>query len=153
MKKKYMSRETKWVAFFAAICSLMLLIGIILAVVNSSATDLIFVLIGFGGFVGIIFYIALFAEKSRWLTIDADEIVLPRGADHDGKMSFERTVVRMDEIVSVESKLLKGDQITTADCFLHTLHLKNGTKITFTLYAYGKEEEKEIIETIKSSIL
>ena len=33
-----------------------------------------------------------------------------------------------------------------------TLKLKDGTKIKFTLFAYGKKAEKEIIETIKNCI-
>lgn len=58
----------------------------------------------------------------------------------------------MDEIISVESKFYKGDKIISGDCFFHTLKLKNNTKITFTLYAYGKEAEREIMETIKKSV-
>ena len=46
----------------------------------------------------------------------------------------------------------KGDKIVSRDCFFHTLKLKDNTKITFTLYAYGKEAEREIIEIIKKSV-
>ena len=59
-------------------------------------------------------------------------------------MVFKRTVIKTDEIISLESKFYKGDKIFTGDCFFYTLKLKNGAKITFTLYAYGEEAEKEI---------
>lgn len=97
----------------------------------------------------ILFLSCFFAEKSRWLTIDADKIILPRGADHNGRMVIKRTVIKTDEIISLESKFYKGDKIFTGDCFFYTLKLKNDAKITFTLYAYGKKAEKEIVETIK----
>ena len=77
---------------------------------------------------------------------------MPRGADNNGKMVFKRTVIKIDKIGSIESKLYKGDGLISKDTNFHTLKLKDGTKITFTLYAYGKEAEKEIIEIIKRSI-
>ena len=104
-----------------------------------------------GGFMSILFLSCFFAEKSRWLAIDADKIILPRGADHNGRMVIKRTVIKTDEIISLESKFHKGDKIITDDCFFYTVKLKNGAKITFTLYAYGKEAEKEIVETIKTA--
>ena len=150
--KKYTFRATKWVALLAIISSLMFLTGIVLIIVNFSNIGLSIGLTVLSVFMSILFLCCLFAEKSRWLTIGDDEIVLPRGADYNGKMSFKRTVIRIDEITSVESEFYKGDKIITGDCFFYTLKLKDGTKIKFTLYAYGKEAEKEIIEKIKNSI-
>jgi len=92
------------------------------------------------------------AEKSRYLTIDCEKIVLPRGADINGKIVFKRTVAKIDEITFVESNLYKGDGLIIKDTYFHTLTLKDGTKITFTLYTYGREAEKEIVETIKKSV-
>ena len=60
---------------------------------------------------------------------------------------------RVKLISSVESKFHKGDKIISDDCFFYTFRLKDGTSITITLYAYGKEAEKEILETIKSSMV
>ena len=57
------------------------------------------------------------------------------------------------DIGSVESKFHKGDKLISDDCFFYTLRLKDGTSVTVTLYAYGKEAEKEIWETIQSSIV
>jgi hypothetical protein len=95
---------------------------------------------------------SFFGEKSRSITINGDEIVLPKGADINGKMVFKRTVAKIDEITSVESNLYKGDGLISKDTYFHTLKLKDGTKIRFTLYAYGKEAEKEIIEALKKSV-
>ena len=68
-------------------------------------------------------------------------------------MVFQKTVIRLDEIRSVESNFHKGDKLITGDCFFYTFRLKDGTSITVTLYAYGKEAEKEILKTIKSGMV
>ena len=148
--KKYISRAAKWLAFFTIISVLMLMIGIILIIVKLS--DAGFVITVLGAMMSILFLCIYFAERSRWLRIDDSKIVLPRGADNNGKIVLKRTIIKMDEIVSVESKFYKGDKIVSRDCFFHTLKLKDNTKITFTLYAYGKEAEREIMETIKKSV-
>ena len=148
--KKYISRGTKWAAFFTIIGILMLLIGIVLMIIKLSDVGLEFTSIG--GAISIISLCLYFGERSRWLIIDDSKIVLPRGVVNNGKLIFGRTVVKINEIASVESVFHKGDLIVSGDCFLHTLKLKNGTIITFTLYAYGKVAEKEIIETIKKNI-
>ena len=151
--KKYTTRATKRLAIFAIISVVLLLMGIILIVANFSNVGLTVGLTVGGGLMSILFITCFFAEKSHWLTINGDEIVLPKGADINGKMVFKRTVAKIDEITSVESNLYKGDGLISKDTYFHTLKLKDGTKITFTLYAYGKEAEKEIWETIKSSIV
>ncbi len=66
---------------------------------------------------------------------------------------FQKTVIKICDVGSVESKFHKGDKIISDDCFFYTLRLKDGTSITVTLYAYGKDAEKEIWETIKSRIV
>ena len=150
--KKYTSRATKLLAIFAIISAVILVIGVITIIANSSNIGLQVGLTMLGGLMSVVFLSFFFAEKSRWLTINGDEIVLPKGADINGKMVFKRTVAKIDEITSVESNLYKGDGLISKDTYFHTLKLKDGTKITFTLYAYGKEAEKEIIETIKKSV-
>ena len=147
--KRYTSCATKWLAILAIISVAVLIAGIICILAHSSNVELQVGLTTSGGLMSILFLSCFFAEKSRWLTIDADKIILPRGADHNGRMVIKRTVIKTDEIISLESKFYKGDKIFTGDCFFYTLKLKNGAKITFTLYAYGKEAEKEIVETIK----
>ena len=148
--KKYISRATKRFAFFTVISSLTLLIGVLLMIIKLSDVGLVLTI--FGALMSILFLCVYFAERSRWLAVDDDKIVLPRGADNNGKRVLKRTIIKIDEIVSVESKFYKGDKIISGDCFFHTLKLKDDTKITFTLYAYGKAAEREIIEKIKQSV-
>ncbi|MBQ8441668.1 MAG: hypothetical protein IJX19_13480 [Clostridia bacterium] len=148
--KKYVSRTAKALLFFTIISILVLMIGVILIIVKLS--DVGFGITVLGAMMSILFLCIYFAERSRWLKIDDSEIVLPRGADNNGKIVPKRTIIKMDEIVSVESKFYKGDKIISGDCFFHTLKLKDNTKITFTLYAYGKEAEREIMEKIKKSV-
>ena len=66
-----------------------------------------------------------------------------------GVVICQKTVVRICDLNSVESKFDKGDKIISDDCFFYTLRLKDRTSVTVTLYAYGKEAEKEIFEAIK----
>lgn len=150
--KKYTPRATKGLAIFAIISTAVLAIGIVLIITNSSNAGLQIGLTMAGGFMSTLLFACLFAEKSRWLTIDDNEIVLPRGADNNGKMVFKRTVLKVGKITSVESNLHKGYRFISKDTWFHTLKLEDGTKITFTLYEYGKEAEEEILETIRKSI-
>lgn len=151
--KRYASRETKLVAIAALICGAVLLIGIILAFAGVENIGLPIGFILLGGLLGVIFLACFLAEKSRALIVDTDQIIFPRGAEKNGKTVFQKTVVRICDLSSVESKFHKGDKIISDDCFFYTFRLKDGTSITVTLYAYGKEAEKEILETIKNSVV
>ena len=150
--KKYTSRATKWFALFSIISTLMLLIGIIFIIVNISNVGLQFGLTLLGGFMSILSLSCFFAEKSRYLKIDDEKIVLPRGAIINEKTSFRRTIINTNEIRSIKSELYKGDGIISKDTLFHTLTLNDGTRIKFTLYAYGKDAEDEILSAIKKLI-
>ena len=89
------------------------------------------------------------ADGSRYLIIDDKKIDLPRGADINGKTVFKRTVAAIDGISSIECVLYKGDRIVSKDTRFYSLKMKDGSIITFTLYAYGKKAEEEIISTLK----
>ena len=105
-----------------------------------------------GGLMSILFLPCFLAEKSRHLTIDDEKIVLPRGAKINEKTSFRRIIINTNEIRSIKSELHKGDGIIAKDTLFHTLTLNDGTRIKFTLYAYGKDAEDKILEAIKKLI-
>ena len=100
----------------------------------------------------ILFLSCFLADKSRYLTIGDEKIVLPRGANINGKTSFNRIIINTNEIRSIKSELHKGDGIIAKDTLFHTLTLDDGTRIMFTLYAYGKDAEDEILAAIKKLI-
>ena len=150
--KKYPSRAVKWLMAVSLICGVVLLTGMILAFAGIENNGLPIGLILMGGQLGVIFFSCFLAEKSRSLIMDADRVIFPRGAEINGKTALKKTVVRICDIGSAESKFIKGDKIISNDCFFYTLRLKDGTSVKVTLYAYGKEAEKEIWETLKSSI-
>ena len=150
--KIYRSKATRILAILSVICIILLAAGIILTVTGVSDIALQTLLIGFCGFLTILFFCCFIAEHSRVLIIKDNEIIFPRGAEKNGKTVFQKTVVKISEIASVESKFYKGDRIITGDCFFHTLSLTDGTSVTVTLYAYGKEAEKEILESLQKSI-
>ena len=150
--KIYTSRATKWLLIAILTSVAIFATGIVLIVANASTIGLQIGATMFGGLMSIMFGSIFFAERSRVLIIENDKFIFPRGADINGKNVFKKTVVRKCDIFSLESKFHKGDGIISGDCFFYTLKLKNGTKITVTLYAYGKEAEKEILEMIQNSI-
>lgn len=147
--KKYTSRATKWLMIATLICGAVLLTGIILAFGEVANIGLSVGLIMMGGLLGIIFFSYFLAERSRALIISANQIVFPRGAEINGKTVFQKTVIKTNEISSVEIKSYKGDGLIAKDTFFYTLRLADGRIITVTLYHYGKEAEKEIFEAIK----
>lgn len=151
--KRYVSKSVKVFFLISVICALILVIGIILIITNHPNLSLkIGMTIG-GGMMAPLFLLIFFAERSKWLEIDEKKIVFPRGTiDNDGNTILRRTVIEMNEIVSLESKFHKGDKIFTGDCFHHTLKLTDGRKITFMLYGYGNKAEEEIIEAIQKRI-
>lgn len=151
--KRYTSRATKLLAIVALICGAVVLIGIVLAFAGVENIGLPIGFILSGGLLGVIFLACFLAEKSRALIIDTDKVIFPSGAERSGKRVFQKTIVRICDLSSVESKFHKGDKIISDDCFFYTFRLKDGTSITVTLYAYGKDAEKEILETIKSRIV
>ena len=150
--KKYTSQATKWLMIVSLICGVVLLTGIIFAFAGIGNIGLPIGLIMMGGLLGILFFSCFLAEKSRALIINADQITFPRGAEINGKTVFQKTTIQTTQILSVETKFCPGDGVIAKDTNFYTLRLKDGTSVTFTLYAYGKEAEKEILETIKSSI-
>lgn len=150
--KKYTSQATNWLMVVSLICGVVLLTGIILAFAGIDNIGVPIGLILMGGLLSIIFFACLLTEKSRVLIIGDDQILFPRGAQINGKTVFQKTAIQTCQIRSVEIKPQPGDRVIAKDTTFYILRLKNGTDVTFTLYAYGKEAEKEIWETIKSSI-
>lgn len=150
--KTYISRATKWLAVFAIIGVAVLISGIICILAHSSNVGLQIGLTMLGGLISVLFLSCFFAERSRYLTIDDEKIVLPRGANINEKISFIRTIINTNEISSIKSELHKGDRIVAKDTLFHTLTLNDGTRIKFTLYAYGKDAEDEILAAIKKHI-
>ena len=150
--KKYTSRATKWLAILTIISVAVLIAGIICILSRSSNVGLQIGITMLGGLMSILFLSCFLADKSRYLTIDDEKIVLPRGANINEKTSFNRIIINTNEIRSIKSELHKGDGIIAKDTLFHTLTLNDGTKIMFTLYAYGKDAEDEILEAIKKLI-
>ena len=151
--KKYISKATKPLLFVTVICCALLVIGMILAFIEIPNNGLSIGLIFTGGLLGILFLACYFAEKSRSLIIDVDKIVFPKGAEIDGKVSFQKTVIAASDIRSIEKSLLKGDGLIAKDTKSYTLRLVDGKRVTVTLYAYGKQAETEIEEAIKAILV
>lgn len=150
--KTYISRATKWLALLSAISTGLLAAGITLSALDLRNVPLQILLIMGGGLMSILFVSCYFAEKSRALVMDSEKILFPRGVLRNGKMVFRKLAVRWEEIRAVESNLQRGDGIVAKSCYFHTLKLKDGTVLTVTLFAYGSEAEKEILETIRAHI-
>ena len=148
--KKYVSRATKWLGMIALLCGVVLLVGIIFAFVEMPMTSI--AMIALGSVFGVLFLSCFLAEKSRGLIVDTESIVFPRGTNQNGMMVLKKITVKFCDIDFVDIKLRKGDGFVSKDTSFYTLNLKGGTKITVTLYAYGKEAEKDILEMIKKNM-
>ena len=102
--------------------------------------------------------------RNRWMIDNTDLIIAYVEHNNGGayealkyakineKTSFNRIIINTNEIRSIKSELHKGDGIIAKDTFFHTLTLNDGTRIKFTLYAYGKDAEDEILAAIKKLI-
>jgi len=150
--KKYTSQATKRLMIISLICGAVLLTGIVLAFAGIGNIGVPIGLILMGGLLGVIFFSCFLAEKSRALVIDTGRIILPRGAEINGRTVFQKTIIQTNQIRSVETNYYSGDGVIAKDTNFYTLRLKDGMRVTVTLFAYGKEAEKEILETIKSGI-
>lgn len=150
--KKYTSRATRWLAICTLISFFILIAGVILIITNFSNILLKAGLTLLGCMMSIFSLVAFFAEKSRYLIINDYKIVLPRGVRKNSNIVFKRTTIERSEIVSISSYLRKGNVLFTNDTNFYTIKLKDGTNFTFTLYAYGKEAEKEIFNIVKNKI-
>ncbi|MGN0171869.1 MAG: hypothetical protein ACI39E_03675 [Acutalibacteraceae bacterium] len=150
--KKYTSSASKCLMMITLISFAVFLTGIILALAEVANIGLPIGLIMTGGLLGIIFFSCFLAEKSRILVISVDQIVFPRGAEVNGKTVFQKTVVKTNDIRSVEIKRYTGDWLISKDTNFYLLRLKDGKKVAVTLYHYGKEAEKEIFEAIKGFV-
>lgn len=146
--KKYISKATKPLLFVTLICFAILATGIILVFKENPNIGLFIGLISMGGLLGALFLGCYCAEK----VIDTDSIVLPRGAEINGKISFQKTVIAASDIRSIEKSLLKGDGLIAKGTNFYTLRLVDGKRVTVTLYSYGKQAEAEIVETIKTML-
>ena len=149
---KYTPKATSWLATVSILSFAALLTGMILPVLGVNNVPAQICLSVLGGFNGILFFCCYIADTGRTLTVDAEKIVFPRGIVKNGKTTYRKTAVTFDEIRAIESSLHKGNRVISKDCSLHYLSLNDGTKITVTLYAYGKEAEAEIVETIRRNI-
>lgn len=150
--KKYVSRAVKHSLIFILIGAVLLIAGVALIVLNVQNIELPITLISAGGAIEFLSLCAFFAERTRYLIIDTDKIVLPKGADVNGKTAFQRTIVNMNDISSLTLEFHKGDGIIALDTNFYILSLKSGTKIRFTLFSYGKDSEAEICEFIRNKI-
>ena len=162
--KKYNSSGTKIFAVIAVVCVCMLIAGLIFKIANIAFPYALELIVG-GCLFGMLFVPVFFAQRSRYLIIDEEKVVFPRGCTRNKKLVFQRTVVRFDEIRSVKSEFHKGESefmaivwglfgMTAAgDTYFYTLTLKDDTQIEgICLYEYGKKAEKEIFEMICQSV-
>ena len=86
--KKYVSRATMCLGIIALLCGVALLVGSILAFVNTSMASI--VMIALGGVFGILFLICFLAEKSRALIIDTEKIIFPEEQTKTERWFFKR---------------------------------------------------------------
>ncbi len=151
-------------ALFSIIFAVLLSAGIILLSLNLVIGTVFSALTVLAGVLCVLCFAGFLLERTRYLMIDDDQINLPRGAEVNGKTSFQRTHVRFETISYIDSKLLKGDRgwllaltillnaVPARDTTFYEFKLKDGTQIRFTLCSFGKKAEEEIVSILKQHI-
>ncbi len=150
--KKYVANYLKWIGILSLISILVFAIGFVLFLFGGLNIEIPLLLTFLGGGFGILFVAVYFSQKSRVFTIDEEKIVLPRGAYINEKLSFSKTSLKKSDICFVKRTFFKGDKIISEDAYLYTVKLKDGTKVTFPLYEYGKKAEEEIFSLLKECV-
>jgi len=150
--KRYESLALVWLGILSLLLLFMLSVGVILFVIDFSDITVSFGLVLFGGVMGIFCSALFFAEKSRYLTVNGQEISLPMGVFKNGKIVAHRTVIGFDTIASMKCELSGGEWPFTADTHFYTLILHDGTEVRFTLSGYGKRNEQDIVDILHNRI-
>lgn len=150
--KKYKSRNANGFGIAAIGCAVILIAGIFMLIFGYPDSTASFALVFIGSLMGIMFFAIFLSEKSRVLIIDTDKVIFPRGVRKNDKIISKKTVVKFDEMNSLECEFYKGDGFIAGDTYFYTLKLKGSAKIVMTLYAFGKDAENEIYETIRQRI-
>ena len=148
--KKY-SPFTMNFVFVICILAFLIIFTMSIFIVGFSLYSVTLGIIAGSAFASLILLFCRFYLRSSTLIIDEEKITLPRGADINGKTAFSNTTIMLNEIHTIESRLLKGIIGFSKDTYFHTITLNNGTKITITLFAYGIRE-KEILEVLQNKI-
>lgn len=100
----------------------------------------------------LIFWFAYLIEKRSIIIIETDSITFHYYVFVKPKMKYnckQGLKIFYNNINAINTKLHKGDKILSADTNFYNLELTNGTIITFTLFQFGKKQEKIIYENLK----
>lgn len=104
----------------------------------------------------LIFWFAYLIEKRSIIIIETDSITFHYYVFVKPKMKYnckQGLKIFYNNINAINTKLHKGDKILSADTNFYNLELTNGTIITFTLFQFGKKQEKIIYENLKKFFL
>ena len=100
----------------------------------------------------LIFWFAYLIEKRSIIIIETDSITFHYYVFVKPKLKYnckQGLKIFYNNINAINTKLHKGDKILSADTNFYNLELTNGTIITFTLFQFGKKQEKIIYENLK----
>lgn len=156
MKKVYICKISSYILFWVAIA--FIVVGVIMHV-SSILTQRDLVAI-YGSIIifpllSIIFWLGYYIEKSKKLIIDSTYIVFKYIVFTKPKVKYnvkEGLKIHFKDIEKFYSELSKGDLFFSADTTFYYIVLKNNTRIQFTLFNFGKKNEKEIYELLREKI-
>lgn len=124
---KYYSKNCKYILAAMFFGLAVLLIGIVACIVfNNELFELKLFLILFGAVITLITIPTYFAEKSRWIAIHNDELLLPKGVqivELSGNKSIcmKRISLSIKEIKRVTKEFRKGDKIVLGNTYFYFL--------------------------------
>ena len=155
--KKFYSKYCKYIFSLLLIGIIVLTVGILIAIfAKDKLLNLKISLIAVSGFITIFTPVIYFAERSRWIAITDDVLILPRGVEiiwENGikNCCIQRTELPICEIASVTRKLHKGDGIIILDTYYYSFIMKDNNSYTLPLFSYDESALNQIFDILLAS--
>lgn len=156
MYKKYSNIITQLIFLISAILlDLIGIVGHIVSIIINNDPVAIYASIIIFPLFSLFFWFGFYIEKTSTFVFEEDQIVIHFYVMSKPKIKYNQKqglFIKYKDIVNLETEYHPGDLFFTDDTTLYHLELIDGSKISFTLFRYGKKNEKEIYNTLKDKI-
>lgn len=149
--KKYTQPATNIFLSLTIICIVMIVAGAVTFFMAPEQLNLILFFWGIGIPFGTLFVCIWLACAYTCIMIGNESIILP--VTRVPRLSFKRNQLNFSDIKCVEIIFRKGDGIISKDTNMYKFVLNNGSSFTETFFSYGKKQEQEIVNILKSKVM
>lgn len=152
MESKYKKNHTCRILFFIALS--LDLIGMILStllLLLKKDTFIVIVSLILFFWLSLIFWITYFIEKRSILIIQEDQVIFYYHVFSKPKIKYNHKngySIFYKDISNISHDLHKGDGFVSANTTFYHIQFNDGKTISFTLFQFGKKQEKLIFENL-----